>query len=360
MRIVKGMLVGVFILLGILLLSSVDKGFETFAQDRIVVNVTLFADMRAVVEKVPNTTVLNSPQGDQVGVPYGETEKYVQIFRTNPEVAYVGKVSVTPSFSWKKYRYEIGKQLQQYTQGSFGSLIYPSSRPIDPPREYSINSQLGSMIERSMSYLVPGLLLGCVLGYGFSLLAVWKPRLGKWLDGAHAVLLGMPDFFIVVLLQMGAILVAKAAGHKVLTVMQFGDDTPFLIPFLAIVILPAALLYGALRIAVAREWEEGYIKTAYAKGLSRSKVIFVHILRNTMTDLLAILPRTVSVAVTSLVVAEVMCAIFGLGGYSISPKLKSVTALPATCAILAGVVMLTHLLSAVLRKRLVVDTKEGA
>ena len=120
------------------------------------------------------------------------------------------------------------------------------------------------------------------------------------------------------------------------------------------------LIFGALRIAVAREWEEGYIKTAYAKGLSRTTVILWHMLRNTMADLLSVLPKAVSVAITSMVVAEVMCGIFGLGGYAINSSIYRVTSLPTTCAILAVFAIVCHLVIAVLRKRLVVDTKEGA
>jgi ABC-type nitrate/sulfonate/bicarbonate transport system permease component len=89
-------------------------------------------------------------------------------------------------------------------------------------------------------------------------------------------------------------------------------------------------------------------------------VVVKHILRNTMPDLLTILPKVISVGITSLVVAEVMCGIFGLGGYAIHENLIKVTSLPATCAILACFAVLSHVVIALLRKRLVVQTKEGA
>ncbi|HEU4964428.1 MAG TPA: ABC transporter permease subunit, partial [Bacilli bacterium] len=163
----------------------------------------------------------------------------------------------------------------------------------------------------------------------------------------------------VVLLQMGAILIDRATGHPTVIVVQFGDDVPFLVPLLAISVLPATLIYGTLRLAVEREWTEGYIKTAASKGLARMPIFFTHILRNTMEDLLTILPRGVTVAVTSMAVAEVMCFIFGLGGYAISPSVVHVTTLTTTCGILAVITMLLHLVLALVRKRFVVNTSEG-
>jgi oligopeptide transport system permease protein len=66
----------------------------------------------------------------------------------------------------------------------------------------------------------------------------------------------------------------------------------------------------------------------------------------------------VSVGVTSLVIAEVMTGVFGLGGYAINPRIQIVTSLPTTCVILALFVMAAHLIAALLRKQFVVGTKE--
>lgn len=362
MRIIKALLIGVLILIGILLISNINRGFETFEQDKIRVYTKVNMKLADVVAAHPQTAVVDADQRVPrlVSIPYGEAGKWLPIFRQDKRVAGADTIPLKTHFSMKKYTYEIQSQVKQLLNGNFGHLIYTAYRPTDPPREVPINPQLGKMVARTLSYLVPGLALGLLLGYALSCLAAWKQKVGQVLDAFHAVLLGLPDFFVVVLLQMLGILLAKAMGHNVYNIMQFGDQVPFLIPFLAIAILPGAILYGTLRLAVQREWDEGYIKTAHAKGLSRTQVLYTHILRNTAHDLLAVLPRAVSVAVTSLVVAEVMCAIIGLGGYSVDRRLAGTTALPATCAILAAFVMVTHLLVAVLKRRLVVHTKEGA
>ena len=89
------------------------------------------------------------------------------------------------------------------------------------------------MLTRSFSYLLPGLLLGVVAGYLLAVTAVLRSKAGEVLDNLHAVLLSLPDFFIITLLQLLAILLVKIEGHKVLTIMQFGGDVPFAIPLLS-------------------------------------------------------------------------------------------------------------------------------
>lgn len=337
------------------MLGNLDKIFVKEASDRIYVTVKFDRDLETIMQKYENTYVLNVDSG-LVEVPYGQTREYMQLLKKDPQIQRVGPMPIKPKIDMKNFVIEIRDQINGYTQGEYGTVTYRNR----PDRELPIDPQMEKMVARSFSYLIPALLTSIVAGFLLSLLAVWLPKIGAVLDRINRLLIAMPDFLVVALMQMGAILLAMALRKKVLTIMQFGSDTPFLIPFLAITLLPTALMYGAFRIAVTREWEEGYIKTAYAKGMSRPHVIIWHIMRNVIEDLLTALPRVVSVAITSLVVAEVMCGVFGLGGYAINPDLHKVTSLPATCAILACFGLLTHVLVAVLRRFLVVKTKEVA
>ncbi|TCP55865.1 binding-protein-dependent transport system inner membrane component [Tumebacillus sp. BK434] len=342
-------------MLGILLLGNLDKIYVKEAPERIYVTVQPNRDLETVMKQYEDTAVLNRATG-LVEVPYGQTQEFMRILKKDPQILRIGPMPIPPKIDVKNLVVEVRDQIVGYTEGEFGTITYRNR----PDRQLPIDPQLKKMVERSFSYLIPALLTSIVAGFLLALLAIWLPRAGRVLDRINRLLLAMPDFLVVALMQMIAILLAMALRKKVLTIMQFADDTPFLIPFLAITLLPTALMYGAFRIAVTREWEEGYIKTAYAKGMSRPHVIIWHIMRNVTEDLLTVLPRVVSVAITSLVVAEVMCGVFGLGGYAINPDLHKVTSLPATCAILACFGLLTHVLVAVLRRFLVVKTKEVA
>lgn len=356
-RMLKGLLIGLAVLLGILMIGNLDKIFIQSAPDRVIVTTKKVGavSLEKIMEKYEGTEVYEERFG-LVKVPYGQVNRYVQLLKEDKDIRMVSKIQIEPKLDFKNFVVEVRDQLVGYTEGEFGTITYRNRMD----RELPIDLQLGKMVKRSFSYLIPAILTAIIGGFALALLAIWMPKVGSLLDKFNRLLLAMPDFLIIALMQAIAILLAIASGKKVLTIMQFADNTPFLIPFLAISLLPTALMYGAFRIAVTREWDEGYIKTAYAKGVSRSRVILVHILRNVTEDLLAVLPRVVSVAITSLVVAEVMCGVFGLGGYAINPDLFKVTSLPATCAILACFGLLTHVLVAILRKYLVVKTKEVA
>ncbi|HEU4964489.1 MAG TPA: ABC transporter permease subunit [Bacilli bacterium] len=353
-KLTKAILLVLCVFLGIFLISNLDKGVEVFKQDQVMVLPRPNSDLGVIVARYPDTKLID-PQHKIVQVPYGQAEAYQQKMAKDRDVSTTMLVGVPVSFSFKKYASELGKQLNHYAHGELGRLTYASYQN----RSYPISEQLGLIITRSLSYLVPGVLLGLLVGFGLAVTAAWKPWVGRILDKIHALLLGIPDFFLIVLIQMLAIQLAQWAGHTVIAIRQFASETPVLIPMVAISVLPGLLVYGALRLAVQREWSEGYIQTAFSKGLNRTQVLVTHLLRNTLEDLLSILPRAVAVGITSLVVAEVMTGIFGLGGYAISTSLVKVTSLPATCAILALMALLAHLVVFLLRRQFVVSTKEG-
>lgn len=342
------------ILLGVLLLTNLDKGFQNTEQDKLIVQARPHVTLEQIVLNFPEAEI-ESLDEQIVSVPYGKTEEYLKRFEADQGVQSVQLIPVQGSFQIKKYVYGFKERIQQYFQGDFGGLTYNSK----PDREYPINAHLTSLITRSFTYLIPGILGGIVFGYALAVFAAWVPRLGRVLDRIHKLMLGVPDFFLIVLLQMGAILLAKAYGKTVVIVMQFVDDTPFLIPCLAVAITTGLFLYGAIRIAVEREWNAPYVKTAYSKGLTRTMVIFKHILRNVTADLIAILPRIVTIGITSLVIVEVMSGIFGLGGYATNPNLNRVSSLTTTCAILAGFALAAHLLIGLLRKRFLIKHEGG-
>lgn len=340
-------------LLGILLISNLDKAVTTHAPDKLRLIIQPPKTIEQVADKYPELTV--DPDTNTVETPAGQRDEYARLLVQNKDALEAVRVETEPALDWQNYRRALQDKTEDFREGDLGGIAYNSNWN----NSYSIKDMLPDMIIRSLSYLLPGLLLGVAAGYAFALLAVIRPKLGNVLDGLHSIILSMPDFFVVVLLQMLALIVDRATNKPTILVIQFGDQVPLLVPILAISILPATLIYGTLRIAIEREWAEGYVKTAYAKGLASLTILFRHILSNTMEDLMTIMPRAVTVGVTSMAVAEVMCMIFGLGGYVINPSVSAVTSLTTTCAILAVITMLLHLLFFLIRKKFVVNTSEG-
>jgi oligopeptide transport system permease protein len=347
-------LAGLGTLVGIFLLSNLNEAFMNYSPELLIVTHRSSVDLKALTDKYPELTIEDTGK-DIIRTPYGKSLWFATQLPSISGVIRANLIPIEPAFSMKKYIFELTQKLEHYSRGDFGtSGSYGNTKGLQ------FQDQLKKMIPRTLSYLLPGLLFSVLLGVGFSLLASMRKSLGKLLDGIHMLLMGLPDFFVIVLIQLFAIYASRLTDKRVILIIQVGNEVPFLIPFLAITLIPAVLIYGTMRTAIVREMGEAYVVTAYAKGLGGSRVLIRHVFRNVLEDLLAIMPKATTIAVSSMAVAEVLCNIVGVGGYIIRPFYQDVSALPLMCTLLAVFTISLHGIFALIRKLLVVNTNEVA
>lgn len=350
----KWTLLGFLTIVGIFFLSNISKAFLNQAPDKLRLVVPPSIDWQTVTSKLPGTAVVD-PKAGIISVPYGRTYEYTLKAIKVQGVYKVNPVPMEPTISWHHYWFTIKDQSYNYLHGDLGKILNTANF-----KEIPIKDELKVMVKRTASYFLPGLLLAIVLGVGFSFIAAQWRRFGKLLDGVHALLVGLPDFFLIVLIQLVAIYISKFTDKRLILIVQVGQESPFLIPFLTIALIPCVVIYGTMRLAIQRELGQDYVVTARAKGLSRREVLLGHVLRNVLNDLLTVLPKATTLAIASMAVAEAICNILGLGGYVINPTFQNVSSMPLTCVILAFFAIVFHGLYALLRKRFVVSTREVA
>ncbi|KRE58155.1 ABC transporter permease subunit [Paenibacillus sp. Soil750] len=351
----RWLLLGAITLIGIFLLSNIRQMFLSVQPDQIKVTVNSSISMQKLSEMLPGSKILNEKNG-LLEVPYGKFWEYQGTAMTIKGVLRSSVIPLEkPIISWRYYGYTVKDQLKGFLHGDFGKYRDPYTR-----KEVAMTTAIPKMLLKTCTYFIPGLLLAILLSMLVALWASISRRIGIVLDGTHALLVGLPDFFLIVLIQLAAIYATKLLGHYVLLIVQVGDRTPFLIPFLTIALIPSVTIYGTLRVAIARELGQDYVVTALAKGLTRREVLFSHVLRNVMEDVLAILPRATTLALASMAVAEAICGIGGLGGFIILPIYQGITSMSAICVVLGVVAMAFHILYALLRKRFVVRAEEVA
>jgi ABC-type dipeptide/oligopeptide/nickel transport system permease component len=340
-------------IIGIFLFSMAQKGivYGTPSKDKIELYVTAQTTLQNVVALVPKTSIVDE-KANIVQVPAGEVLGYINVFTHKPHVASAIPYISTPHFSFGLYGNALKDRVSQYLKGDFGSIGVMNR--IFPATDY-----IAMMTKRSLAYLVPGFLFAVFIGLCMALLASIKPNSGKLMDVIHALLVTIPDFFLVALIWIGAIYLSKMTTHRLVLVVQINNEVPFLIPFLTISLVPCVLIYGTMRTALRREWAANYVTTALAKGLTPIYILRKHLLPNTLEDLTAVLPKAFTLAVASMAVAEVICNIIGLGGFMKNPYIYNVSALPLTSMVLGGIVLAFHLAATVIRKLFVVQTKEA-
>jgi oligopeptide transport system permease protein len=342
-------------IIGIFLFSMARQGIDygVVSEDKIQVYVTSKTTLQKIVAEEPRTSIADE-KTNTVQVPSGTVFHYINVFQHKMNVANAIAYKSTPHFSLKLYGIALKTQASNYLKGDFGHIYIMNEQGQTPITKY-----IGVMIKRSLGYLIPGFFLAVLLGVCLALLASIKSAVGKVMDAIHAVFVTIPDFFLIALIWIAAIFLSKFTTQRLVLVVQFNNEVPFLIPFLTISLIPCVLIYGTMRIALRREWATNYVKTALAKGLTATYIVRKHLLRNTWEDLLTVLPKAFTMAVASMAIAEVICTIVGLGGFMKNPYFFNINALPFTSMVLGGIIIAFHLMVTLVRKWLVVRVKEA-
>jgi ABC-type dipeptide/oligopeptide/nickel transport system permease component len=161
------------------------------------------------------------------------------------------------------------------------------------------------------------LALGFAFGVGIPLGVLSGMRSGTPVDHAAtalvAVTMGVPNFFIATVLLW---LLAVKLG----VVPTFGWDgwRAKLLPSFVLALVPLSLITRVLRAEMIETLGRDHVRTARAKGLRRSRVVRVHVLRSALIPVVSMTGPLLGSLVTGLFVVEYIFAIPGIGRYFIA------------------------------------------
>lgn len=93
----------------------------------------------------------------------------------------------------------------------------------------------------------------------------------------------------------------------------FGALKSLLLPALALAVVQAAMLTRITRAAVLEVLHEDFVRTARARGLHNSSVLFKHVLRNTLNPILTLLGLQFAYLLAGAIVVENVFSLPGLG-----------------------------------------------
>ncbi len=154
-----------------------------------------------------------------------------------------------------------------------------------------VSSILIRTLPISLALVLPGFILGNLLGLALGLLAAWHR--GKWLDklvmGASVV--GMSISFLVIIISL-QILLCTPYGLNLFPVRgwQVHDLGSYLyyvtVPTLALVLVTLGYNTRFYRAIMADEIERDHIRTLQAFGASPAELLFKHVLKNSLIPVL--------------------------------------------------------------------------
>src|SRR5262245_21861456 len=196
---------------------------------------------------------------------------------------------------------QYGRYLKDLLKGNLGT----SFRFGDPVSEIILSRYPATLQLATLS-----LLFGALLAIPAGVLAAIRP--GGWLDRTltSATLLGisLPSFvsgpiaIIVFSIVLGWLPVSGRAGHA-----------HFVLPAVTLGASLAAILTRMVRAGMIEELQEEYVKTARAKGLSETKVLLKHALKNSLIPVVTVLGLQFGTLLAGAIITETIFAWPGIG-----------------------------------------------
>jgi ABC-type dipeptide/oligopeptide/nickel transport system permease component len=121
---------------------------------------------------------------------------------------------------------------------------------------------------------------------------------------------------------VGPVLIALVAVHwELLPTNGWDSWQAKLLPTLTLALVPAAWCARLVRGAMLETLRSDYVRAASAKGLRRSRVVGVHVLRNSLVPVVTALGPILGILVTGSFIVEEVFSIPGIGRYYVAAVL---------------------------------------
>ena len=270
------------------------------------------------------TLLIHVVPGDPVRIMYGS-------FQTTPEqLEEIRQRLGLDQPIWKQYLYYLGR----LAQGDLGRSIVG-----DQP----VADILLTRFPATLALTVTSLIIAVTVGMSLGFLAAYKR--GTWVDAGSMVLavigVSMPHFWLGLLL----LLFLFALKLNWLPVAG-GDWKSLILPALTLGLANAAVLARMTRSAMIDIFDQDFVRTARAKGLPRTVVLYRHALRSGLVPIVSMLGLQFAYLMGGAIVVENVFAWNGVGRLAIEavfardyPLIQGFILFFATVVALASVVV---------------------
>jgi ABC-type dipeptide/oligopeptide/nickel transport system permease component len=199
----------------------------------------------------------------------------------------------------------LGRQYLNYWKGVLHGDLGPSVR-FNQSVTSLVAQRYPYTVELTVSALVVALLLSIPAGVRSA------RRRNRWDDRAISVVslfgLSFPNF------ALGPILILFFAIRLgLLPVSGSGSLAHFVLPAITMGAALAAILTRMIRTSMLEELSQDYVRTARAKGLSESAVVYRHALRNAMVPVLTVIGLQFGALLAGAIVTETIFSGPGIG-----------------------------------------------
>ncbi|NLT35111.1 MAG: ABC transporter permease subunit [Gaiellales bacterium] len=170
----------------------------------------------------------------------------------------------------------------------------------------------GRALATSLPYagLACAIALTLSLGLGLALGGTKREHLHDLVSGVGSI----PDFILVLVLQIAAVAVYQATGWRIARVATISSEQQaLLLPLIVLSVIPTAFLLKGTAGVVRTTLGQEFIRTALAQGLSRGQLLRRHVLPHALLHVEAGSSRLAALIVGNLFIVEYLFNIPGLG-----------------------------------------------
>lgn len=184
--------------------------------------------------------------------------------------------------------------------------------------------------------------LGLALIAGITSTVVMQSARSRWWD--QFILVGASIFVALPKFLIGGLLVYIFSFHfRWLPPAQWGSPSQVIMPVLALALPMAASLSLLIRNALAGVLSSHYVRTGAAKGLSRVRLVSVHVLPNALHGVLAYLGPVFATLLTGSFIVEKIFAVPGMGRlFVMSVMDRDYTVVLGASVFFAAILILTN------------------
>lgn len=198
------------------------------------------------------------------------------------------------------------------------SFVSPTHLSVIGPTgmEYSIFPQFWNHYFYSLTIFLSALLLSLLIGMGLAYVTTLLPQKHlQVVSKTISLLEALPDLFIIIVIQFGVLFYFKQTGTLLFPVAGTGQNKSYLLPILALTLIPALMVYKVILFLVRDELEKTYVNLAKSKGFSQTYVFCRHILRNITPSVFSHTKSIVLLLLSSMVIFERIFNINGIFTY---------------------------------------------
>jgi peptide/nickel transport system permease protein len=233
----------------------------------------------------------------------------------DPAVTLLGVHATPAAVAELHQQMGLDKPLYQQYLTFLGHLLQGNLGQSYQYRGVSVSSLVFSNLAPTVWLIVVGMVFAVVITVPLAMMSANKP--GSATDGAVRAIpligIGLPSFWVGIML-----ILLLGLKVKILPVSGFGTSfgghlEHIVLPALTIALAQLPILIRSLRASMLEVLGSDYIVTAKAKGLSRSRVMFGHALRNAGVASVTVLGVNLAYLIGSTVAVEKVFALNGVG-----------------------------------------------